>query len=78
MSEQSKQLLRDAVVYFEYRLAEEGLIAATPSSTVSHEALLIGDKIFASTVEMLTEYKLIEDDELISFDEADEENRYWL
>lgn len=52
-SEESKLRLKDAVVYYEQLLIENDLVTLESSPSISEEAMLIGEEIYHSTVEML-------------------------
>lgn len=73
-SDVAKTRLKDAVVYFEQLLLESDLVATESSSSISQEAMLIGEELYHGAVEMLGEKKLVTDEELILLHEVDEEN----
>ncbi|XP_071574627.1 uncharacterized protein [Temnothorax nylanderi] len=73
-SDVAKTRLKDAVVYFEQLLLENDLVATESSSSISQEAMLIGEELYHGAVEMLGEKQLITDEELILLHEIDEEN----
>jgi len=67
-SEESKRLLKDALVWFERLLTVNNLIASQPSATISRNAKLIGEEIYTRTLEMLSEKKLVTEEELYEED----------
>ncbi|XP_023228981.1 uncharacterized protein LOC111629327 [Centruroides sculpturatus] len=73
-SEMSKLRLKDAVIYYESLLAENNLITSESSTSISREAMLMGEEIYERTMDMLAEKILVTDDELAHENEnCDEE-----
>lgn len=72
-SDNSKLRLTDAVEYYKSLLAENNLIVSECSALISHEAMLIGEKIYKNTVDMLAENIIMSDEELIHANEVCEE-----
>ncbi|KAL1493742.1 hypothetical protein ABEB36_009436 [Hypothenemus hampei] len=75
-SEKSKLLLKDALVYYEHLLMENNLISVQSSSSISHEAMLIGQQLFENTLILLNENQFVIDDELLHEDEIGEETDF--
>ncbi|RLU18062.1 hypothetical protein DMN91_010305 [Ooceraea biroi] len=55
-SDVAKKRLKDAVVYFEQLLLENDFVATESSSSISEEAMLIGEELYHGAVEMLGEH----------------------
>lgn len=72
-SELSKLRLTDAIEHFQALLKENNLILSKRSSSISYEAMLMGEEIYKLTIEMLAEKSIIIDDELIHANEILEE-----
>jgi len=64
-SDESKLLLKDAIVYLEQLLLENDLVAQESSGTLSHKAIQIGEEMYASIVEMLSSKVFVDTEELI-------------
>lgn len=75
-SENSRVCMRDALVYYEKMLAENNLIEPTPSATITEQPMLLAEDLFQYTLQILQEKKFVSFDELIIFDEHDEENLF--
>jgi len=64
-SDESKLLLKDAIVYLEQLLLENDFVAQESSGTLSHKAIQIGEEMYASIVEMLSSKVFVDTEELI-------------
>lgn len=69
-SDNSKLRLTDAVEYFKSLLAANNLIVSECSSSISHEAMLIGEEIYKNTLDMLAKKSIVNDEELIHANEV--------
>lgn len=69
----SKLRLTDAVEHFQTLLKENDLIFSKCSSSISNEAMLMGEEIYNFTIEMLAEKTIVFDDTLIHENEICEE-----
>ena len=54
-SEVSKLRMKDEVVHYESLLANNNFITSESSSTISHEAMLMGKEIYERTTDVLAE-----------------------
>lgn len=72
-SEKSKLRLKDAVAYYKQLLMENDLVTQESSPSISEEAMQIGEEIYHSMVEMLSQKKFINTEELIFTEEIDKE-----
>ncbi|KAK2575623.1 hypothetical protein KPH14_011886 [Odynerus spinipes] len=72
----AKHLLKDVFVYCDSLLQEADLIDTESSATISADAMAIGEELYQSTVEMLGEKVLVTDQDLIHFDEVEEEGLF--
>lgn len=72
----SKLKLKNAIVYLEGLLAENNLIASESSGIIDRESILIGQKLYENTLDLLSENIIIYEDELIHANEACEEMSY--
>ncbi|GFS34430.1 HTH CENPB-type domain-containing protein [Trichonephila inaurata madagascariensis] len=69
-SENSKLRQTDAVEYFKTLLKRNNLITSKCSSSISHEAMLMGEELYNYAVDMLAEKNMIHDEELIHANEV--------
>lgn len=68
-SELSKSRLKDAVTYYENLLFQNNLISDKPSEQIQYEATLIGEELYNTTLDLLADKILTNDEELIHCDE---------
>ncbi|GBL84584.1 hypothetical protein AVEN_149088-1 [Araneus ventricosus] len=61
-SEVSKLRLKDAVFYYQGLLAQNNLISSESSASISHEAMLMGEKNFQHPLDMLAEKIIVSDE----------------
>ncbi|GFY43838.1 valine--tRNA ligase [Trichonephila inaurata madagascariensis] len=69
-SENSKLRQTEAVEYFKTLLKRNNLITSKCSSSISHEAMLMGEELYSYVVDMLAEKNMIHDEELIHANEV--------
>ncbi|GFV34483.1 valine--tRNA ligase [Trichonephila clavipes] len=72
-SENSKFRQTDAVEYFKTLLKRNNLITSKCSSSISREAMLMGEELYNYAVDMLAEKNMIHDEGLIHANEVCEE-----
>ncbi|XP_036139694.1 uncharacterized protein LOC118644689 [Monomorium pharaonis] len=77
LCEDNKKLnLKNAIIYYEQLLAQDGLITEESSSTITEESILLAEDLYHHTLQNLLEKKFITDDELIMSDEIDVDNAF--
>lgn len=72
-SDKSKLLLKDAVTYFNALLVENDLITSEGSPSISHEAMLIAQKLYENVIDLMSENEIVIDEELLHENEVCEE-----
>ncbi|GFX21660.1 HTH CENPB-type domain-containing protein [Trichonephila clavipes] len=75
-SEEAKIQLKTALVYCEQLLLENNKIATEPSAVIKEEHMKIGEKLYSTIMETLAENIIVIEDDLILFEEADEEGLF--
>ncbi|GFY20562.1 HTH CENPB-type domain-containing protein [Trichonephila clavipes] len=75
-SEEAKIQLKTALVYCEQLLLENNKIATEPSAVIEEEHMKIGEKLYSTIMETLAENIIVIEDDLILFEEADEEGLF--
>lgn len=74
--EVDKFRLKDALVYYEHLLSQDGLIAEKSSAVISEESMLLAEDLYKYTIEILSDQKFVRDAELIMADEDEDENSF--
>lgn len=74
--ENQKQQLRDALTYTERLLRSENLITSETSTVLSDAVITVGERIFENIFNMMNEYEIVTEENLIDNDELDDENIY--
>ncbi|GFV43196.1 HTH CENPB-type domain-containing protein [Trichonephila clavipes] len=74
-SEEAKIQLKTALVYCEQLLLENNKIATEPSAVIK-EHMKIGEKLYSTIMETLAENIIVIEDDLILFEEANEEGLF--
>ncbi|GFW40918.1 HTH CENPB-type domain-containing protein [Trichonephila clavipes] len=74
--EEAKIQLKTALVYCEQLLLENNKIATEPSAVIKEEHMKIGEKLYSTIMETLAENIIVIEDDLILFEEADEEGLF--
>ncbi|GFW49553.1 transposable element Tcb2 transposase [Trichonephila clavipes] len=75
-SEEAKIQLKTALVYCEQLLLENNKIATEPSAVIKEEHMKIGEKLYSTIMETLAENIIVIEDDLILFEEANEEGLF--
>ncbi|GFV02773.1 HTH CENPB-type domain-containing protein [Trichonephila clavipes] len=75
-SEEAKIQLKTALVYCEQLLLENNKIATEPSAVIKEEHMKIGEKLYSTIMETLAENIIVIEDDIILFEEADEEGLF--
>lgn len=75
-NDEMKNNLTNALTYCKSLLESENLLTNTPSQEISSTSIAIGNEIFKEIVCMLGERKIINDEQLITFEETDSEKEY--
>ncbi|GFT09324.1 hypothetical protein TNCV_5062081 [Trichonephila clavipes] len=71
--EEAKIQLKTVLVYCEQLLLENNKIVTEPSAVIKEEHMKIGEKLYSTIMETLAENIIVIEDDLILFEEADEE-----
>ncbi|GBN58821.1 hypothetical protein AVEN_48535-1 [Araneus ventricosus] len=75
-SEVSNLRLKNADIYYQGLLAQNHLISSESSTSISHEAMLMGEEIFQNTLAILAEKIIVSDEELIHENERCQESYF--